>query len=102
MEFICTQKIVISLSQVSYFSNFFTCTFTEIGRDFVRRLLETDPVMRISASDALEHPWISVGNLLTCALTFLKGQGCPLAAKFNEWVSSKVEAYIPDIELARK
>lgn len=30
---------------------------SEDGKDFLTKLLETDPVKRISASDALKHPW---------------------------------------------
>ncbi|BDA51500.1 probable calcium/calmodulin-dependent protein kinase type I [Coccomyxa sp. Obi] len=31
---------------------------SETGRDFVRRLLERDPAIRMSAEQALAHPWI--------------------------------------------
>jgi serine/threonine protein kinase len=32
---------------------------SEPGKDFIQKLLATDPEARISAADALAHPWLS-------------------------------------------
>ncbi len=34
-------------------------------KDFMKRLLTADPVKRIAIPDALKHPWITEGNVLT-------------------------------------
>lgn len=36
------------------------CVVSEMAKDFVRRLLETDPQLRMTATEALQHPWITV------------------------------------------
>ena len=31
-----------------------------LAKNFVARLLETDPVLRMTATEALEHPWLRI------------------------------------------
>ena len=40
-----------------------SCFISETARDFVRRLLETDPTIRMTAVEAITHPWIAVFEL---------------------------------------
>ncbi len=36
-------------------------SISSLGRDFISRLLVTDPGRRMSAEEALQHPWMEVG-----------------------------------------
>jgi calcium-dependent protein kinase len=32
------------------------------AQDFIKKLLQTDPILRLSAKEALGHPWVSLGT----------------------------------------
>ncbi|KAL3789152.1 LOW QUALITY PROTEIN: hypothetical protein HJC23_012241 [Cyclotella cryptica] len=40
------------------YSDFPRLRFTYDARDFVTRLLKTDPTKRMTAEEALDHPWL--------------------------------------------
>lgn len=59
-EFKFHDKYWIDISDYGMLSVFLQCSYARAAKDFIRKCLVVDPRVRVTAKQALAHPWLSV------------------------------------------
>jgi calcium-dependent protein kinase len=56
---------------------FWLTNISEGARDLTARLLDRDPMTRLTAQEALEHPWVKVGGECDTLVTATRALAAP-------------------------